>query len=134
MKLAQAYAQSQNITLSGETAFEELYTRLARWTREAEENSNRGETATFEALVEKCLSVLGYMDQCIDVSNNYDTATRILSLHRFAIGGLVRSKAERNAAPLSGIPQVFVSLAEIFAAIRSTQEGGNKPQETRRNA
>ena len=122
MKPTEAYTKSQALTLKGETAFEELYTRLARWTREATENAGRGDSAAFEALVQKCISLLGFMDQCIDVSQNYDIATRILSLHRFAIGALVRANAEGNAAALEGLPEVFVALTDIFVAIRSTNE------------
>ncbi len=121
MKLTQAYTQCQNITLEGETAFEELYTRLSRWTGEASEKLESGDRAGFEALVEKCVTLLGFMDSCIDLSGNYDVATRILSLHRFLIGALVRAKAERNGAALTGLPEVFVSLSAIFVAIRASQ-------------
>jgi flagellin-specific chaperone FliS len=122
MRLTHAYTQSQNLTLGGEAAFEELYTRLARWSRDAAENIAAGDFNSFEALMEKSLSLLGFMDRCIDLSGSYEIATRILSLHRFAIGTLVRAKAERSAVALSGLPEVFVSLADIFAAIRSTRD------------
>jgi len=121
MNPAAEYTKAQAVTLSGEQAFEELYARLARWTREAAESSNSGDFGKFDQLVDKCLSLIGYMDQCVDLSANYDVASRILSLHRFAIGALVKAKAERTASALSGLPEVFVSLAEIFAAIRTTQ-------------
>jgi hypothetical protein len=49
-----------------------------------------------------------------------------LSLHRFVIGTLVRAKAERNASALEGMPQVFVALADIFVAIRKTNEPARK--------
>jgi flagellin-specific chaperone FliS len=127
MKLTHAYTQSQNLTLDGEAAFEELYTRLARWSREAAENLASGDFNSFEALAEKSLSLLGFMDRCIDLSGSYEIATRILSLHRFVIGALVRAKAERNAAALSELPEVFVSLAEIFTAIRSTRGQSGNP-------
>src|SRR5271169_6478939 len=48
MKLTQAYTQCQNLTLEGETAFEELYTRLSRWTGEASANLESGDRAGFE--------------------------------------------------------------------------------------
>ena len=120
MKITQAYTQCQTITLDGETAFEELYTRLSRWIRDASERLESGDCAGFEALVEKCVTLLGFMDSCIDLSGNYDIATRILSLHRFLIGALVRAKAERNGAALIGLPEVFVSLSAIFVAIRAS--------------
>jgi flagellin-specific chaperone FliS len=124
MKLTGAYMESQSVTLAGESAFEELYTRLARWAREAADYLGRGNFDACEKLIEKSVSMLGFMDRCIDVSSNYDIATRILSEHRFAIGALVRAKAERNAEALRGLPEVFVLLAETFAAIRSSREQG----------
>jgi len=33
----------------------------------------------------------------------------------------VRAKAERNGAALTGLPEVFVSLSEIFVAIRDSR-------------
>jgi flagellin-specific chaperone FliS len=127
MKLAAAYMQSQAVTLSNESAFEELYTRLSRWAAQAAKDVTAGDRSGFEALVEKCLSLLGFMDRCIDVSGNYEIASRILSLHRFAINALVRAKAERDGSALTGLPEVFVSLAEIFVAIRTTQAENYKP-------
>jgi flagellin-specific chaperone FliS len=126
MNLTAAYMKAQDITLDGEKAFEELYSRLGRWTDEAAKLLNDRDFAAFEALAEKSLALLGFMDRCIDLSENYEIAARILSLHRFAIGALVRAKAERNPAALSGLKEVFVSLAEIFVAIRATH-GGGKP-------
>ncbi len=117
MRHMAAYAQLQTVTLGGEQAFEELYTRLARWTREAGECLQTGDIATAEARVEKCVSLLGYMDRVIDLSQNYEIAAAILNLHRFAIGALVKAKAQRSATDLAGLPQVFIGLAEIFAAM-----------------
>jgi flagellin-specific chaperone FliS len=117
MRHMAAYTQLQTVTLGGEQAFEELYTRLARWTREAGECLHGGDFATAEARLEKCVSLLGYMDRVIDLSQNYEIAATILSLHRFAIGALVKAKAQRSASEVAGLPQVFVGLAEIFAAM-----------------
>ena len=117
MRHTAAYTQLQTVTLGGEQAFEELYTRLARWTREAAECLEHGDSTTAEARVEKCVSLLGYMDRVIDLSQNYEIAAAILNLHRFAIGALVKAKAQRAAAEIAGLPQVFIGLAEIFAAI-----------------
>jgi flagellin-specific chaperone FliS len=117
MRHAAAYAQFQSVTLSGEQAFEELYTRLARWTQEAGERLRSADWTTAEARLEKCVSLLGYMDRVIDMSQNYEIAAAILSLHRFAIGALVKAKAQRSAAEVAGLPQVFIGLGEIFAAI-----------------
>lgn len=129
MGLATAYMKSQSITLDGDRAFEELYTRLARWADEAAKRMAQADLAAGEALIEKSVSLLGFMDRCVDVSGDYETARRVLSLHRFAIGTLVHAKAERDVTALSELPQVFVSLAEIFAAIRSTHQQGGEPGE-----
>ncbi|HUA35784.1 MAG TPA: flagellar protein FliS [Candidatus Binataceae bacterium] len=117
MRHMAAYAQLQTVTLGGEQAFEELYTRLARWTGEAADCLRGGDAATAETRLEKCVSLLGYMDRVIDLSQNYEIAAAILSLHRFAIGALVKAKAQRTASDLAGLPQVFLGLAEIFAAM-----------------
>jgi flagellin-specific chaperone FliS len=119
MKTASAYAQFQTVTLGGEQAFEELYTRLARWTRESGEFLARCEWPEAEARLEKCVSLLGYMDRVIDLSQNYEIASAILNLHRFAIGALVKAKAQREAGQLAGLPQVFIGLSEIFRAMES---------------
>lgn len=117
MRTPTAYAQFQTFTLDGERAFEELYTRLARWTQESAESQSKGDWTSSEARLDRCVSLLGYMDRVIDLSHNYEIASAILSLHRFAIGALIKAKADRNPGALSGLPQVFVSLSEIFAAI-----------------
>ena len=121
-----AYTQTQNLTLDGEGAFEELYRRLARWTQEAAEGHARGDRAVVDTKVERCVSLLGFMDREIDPSQNHEVANAILSLHRFAIGTLIRAKIgtivkhkDRTAIiELEALPRVFVSLAEIFAAMR----------------
>ena len=121
MRTPTAYAQYQTFTLDGERAFEELYTRLARWTQELAESQSEGDWTGSEAKLDRCVSLLGYMDRVIDLSHNYEIASAILSLHRFAIGALIKAKAERNPAALGGLPQVFVSLSEIFAAISASR-------------
>lgn len=122
MKLVEAYTHSQTLTLNGERAFEELYSRLARWSEEARRHLESSESIDFtvaDELLEKCVSCLGYMDQLIDVSQNYEIASQILSLHRFAIGALVKAKSEHSASSLDGLAQVFASLSEIFTVIRT---------------
>lgn len=121
-----AYTQTQNLTLDGERAFEELYTRLARWTQEAAEGHARGDRAVVDAKIDRCILLLGFMDREIDPSQNHEVAYAILSLHRFAIRALIKAKIGAIAKPkdqiatgeLEALPRVFVSLAEIFAAIR----------------
>jgi len=121
-----AYTQTQNLTLGGERAFEELYTRLARWAQEAAESHGRGDRAEVDARIERCISLLGFMDREIDPSKNHEVANAILSLHRFAIGTLIKAKIGTIVKPkdrtatieLEALPRVFVSLAEIFAAMR----------------
>jgi flagellin-specific chaperone FliS len=124
-----AYTQTQNLTLDGERAFEELYTRLARWTQEAAEGQARGDRAVVDAKIERCVSLLGFMDREIDPSQNQEVANAILSLHRFAIGALIKAKIGAIAKPkdqtasmqLEALPRVFVSLADIFAAMRANK-------------
>lgn len=122
-----AYAQSQAVTLDGERAFEELYTRLARWTQESEQRGSGNDWTAVEAALERCVALLGFMDRTIDLAHNSEIAGAVLSLHRFAIGALVKAKAERNTAELEGLPQVFISLAEIFGAIRENKTPQTDP-------
>jgi len=115
------YANYQAISLEGEAAYEELYTRLARWTREAAAFHQDGKEAEAEAKLDRCIEVLGYMDRGIDISQSYDIAVAILSLHRFGISTLVKAKGERTITDLEPLVKVFLSLAEIFAAIRTSR-------------
>jgi flagellin-specific chaperone FliS len=115
------YSNYQSISLEGEAAYEELYTRLARWTRDAAAFQREGKEADAEAKLGRCIEVLGYMDRGIDLSHSYDIAVAILSLHRFAIAALVKAKGERGAADLEPLVKIFLSLADIFAAIRASR-------------
>jgi flagellin-specific chaperone FliS len=119
MKPTSAYSQSQAVTLEGERAFEELYARLGRWSAEAE-NARREEDFNAAAQkIDRCISLLGYMNLAIDLSANYQVASAVLSLHKFAIGALIQAKAEPGSADLEELPMLFVNLAEIFAAMRA---------------
>jgi flagellin-specific chaperone FliS len=115
------YANYQAISLDGEAAYEELYTRLARWTREAAVFQQDARVAEAEAKIDRCIEVLGYMDRGIDMSQNYDIALAVRSLHRFAIAALVKAKGDRDTAELEPLAKVFFSLAEIFTAIRGNR-------------
>ena len=117
MRSAAAYAETLTMTLSQERAFEELYLRLARRTGEAMAGSVDDDWPAINVLLERCVALLGYMSGLIDVSRSYETAAAILSLNRFAIGALIRAKSERDQKHLEGLPQLFVSLAEIFAVM-----------------
>jgi|SRR5208283_3487098 len=119
------YANYQAISLEAEAAYEELYTRLARWTAEAAGFFQEGKQAEAEAKLDRCIEVLGYMDRGIDMSQNRDIALAILSLHRFAISTLVRAKGERAMDELEPLVKVFLSLAEIFVAIRASRSSLN---------
>src|SRR5581483_9318572 len=94
MKHLMAYAQSQDVTLDGEKAFEELYTRLARWTTESIDAYRDDRAEAGSQGIERCIALLGYMNHAIDLSHNYVIACAVLSLHRFVIGTLVKAKAE----------------------------------------
>ena len=115
------YTQNQSIGLTGEAAYEELYARLARWTGEATHLYHAGQPADAEAKLHRCIELLGYMDNGIDLSRSRDIALTILSLHRFAIRTLVKAKAESDPLELEGLVKVLVALGEIFAAIRVSQ-------------
>jgi flagellin-specific chaperone FliS len=115
------YENYQAISLEGEAAYEELYTRLARWTREAADLQQEGKEAEAEVKLDRCIEMLGYMDRSIDMSNNRDVAVAILSLHRFAIAALVKAKGERTIDDFEPLVKIFLSLAEIFAAIRTSR-------------
>jgi flagellin-specific chaperone FliS len=114
-----AYAQSQDVTLDGEQAFEELYVRLARWTSEIIENYKDSQTRVVGQQIERSITLLGYMNQAVDLSHNYALACAVLSLHRFVIGAFVKAKAENCGRPLEGVTDVLLTLAEVFATIRS---------------
>ena len=116
--MANAYSQYQDLSLDGESAYEELYSRLARWTDEALHFYKAGREADAEHRLERCIELLGYMDRGLDLSGTPDVVKAILSLHRFAIGALVKAKAERDSAELAQLVRVFLSMGEIFAAIR----------------
>jgi flagellin-specific chaperone FliS len=115
------YAKYQSISLDGEAAYEELYTRLARWTGEAILLHQDQKQTEAEAKLDRCIQVIGYMDRGIDTSHNPDIAVAILSLHRFAISTLVKAKGDRSVGDLEPMPKVFLSLADIFAAIRQSR-------------
>ena len=68
--------------------------------------------------LERCIELLGYMDRGFDLSGTAEIVKAVLSLHRFAIGALVKAKAERDSKELAQLVRVFLSLGEIFAAIR----------------
>lgn len=115
------YANYQAISLDGESAYEELYTRLARWTREAAGFQQDGKVAEAEAKIDRCIEVLGYMDRGIDMSRSPDIARAIMSLHRFAIAALVKAKGDRDTAGFEPLAKIFFSLADIFAAVRTSR-------------
>lgn len=119
MKLTSAYSQSQVMTLDGERAFEELYARLGRWSTEAEKAWREEDSNAAARKIDRCISLLGYMNLAIDLSANYQVASAVLSLHKFAIGALIQAKAEPGSANLEELPMLFVNLAEIFAAMRA---------------
>jgi len=116
--MTNAYAQYQNISLDGESAYEELYSRLARWTDEALQFYKVSSEAEAEFRLERCIELLGYMERGIDLSGTAEVVRAILSLHRFAISALVKAKAERDSKELAQLVRVFLSMGEIFAAIR----------------
>jgi len=124
MRMIAACVQSQALMLDGARALEELYLRLSRWTIEAIESHDAGDWQTSEARITKAIALLGFMDRTIDVSSDYKLATTILSLHRFAIGALIRARVERSAAALDGLASVFVSLAEVLALMAETSGPG----------
>jgi flagellin-specific chaperone FliS len=119
-----AYAQSQDVTLDGEQAFEELYTRLARWTAEIIDGYTANQPEANAQRIERSIALLGYMNQAIDLSQNYDIASAVLSLHRFAIAALVKAKAEGTGAALESLSRILLTLADIFIAIR-TRKGAD---------
>ena len=116
-----AYGKYQSISLESEAAYEELYTRLARWTGEAIVFQQDNKQAEAEAKLDRCIEIIGYMDRGIDLSHNRDIAVAILSLHRFAIASMVRAKGDGTIVELAPMVKVFLSLAEIFAAIRQSR-------------
>ena len=115
------YGNYQSISLEGEAAYEELYTRLARWTSEAIILQQDERQTEAEAKLDRCIEILGYMDRGIDMSQNRNVATAILSLHRFSIASLVQAKGDHTIAELEPLVKVFLSLTEIFAAIRESR-------------
>jgi flagellin-specific chaperone FliS len=121
--MANAYAQFQHVSLDGDSAYEELYSRLARWTDEALQFYNASSEREAEARLERGIELLGYMDRGLDLSGTPDVVKAILSLHRFAIGALVKAKAERDSRELAQLVRVFLSMGEIFAAIRDKRMG-----------
>jgi flagellin-specific chaperone FliS len=116
--MANPYAQMQNLSLDGESAYEELYSRLARWTDEAVHFYQAASVAEAEYRLERCIELLGYMDRGIDLGGTPDVVKAILSLNRFGISTLVKAKAEGGTDELPTLVKVFLSMSEIFAALR----------------
>jgi flagellin-specific chaperone FliS len=117
MRHLTAYAQLQDVTLDGEQAFEELYARLARWIIEIVDACEDGQSEAQDQKIERCIALLGYMNQAIDLSQNFAVGCAVLSLHRFVIRSLLKAKAESCGNPLDGVSSVFLTLAEIFSTI-----------------
>lgn len=124
MRYAAAYAVTQSITMDGNRAFEELYVRLARWTAEAGETA---EDSRYGQLIDKCVSLLGYMDPLLDPSRGGRIALNVLSLHRFAITTLIQAKRDGNRSALDGLPETFYSLAEVFKAVHDSAARSTVP-------
>ncbi|HZP45489.1 MAG TPA: hypothetical protein VFB15_07555 [Candidatus Binataceae bacterium] len=120
MGYANAYRETQAVTLDGNRAFEELYVRLARWTAQAAESSG---TPLYEQLIDKCVMLIGLMDRVIDVEHGGRIALAILSLHRFAIGALIKAKQEGVHPDLAGLPPVFYEMSDIFRCVREKSLG-----------
>jgi flagellin-specific chaperone FliS len=116
--MANAYAQFQSLVLDGESAYEELYSRLARWTDEADRFYKVSSPAEADYRLERCIELLGYMDRGLDLSGTQSVVKAILSLHRFLISALVRAKAEHGSEELAKLVPVILSIGEIFAGIR----------------
>jgi flagellin-specific chaperone FliS len=131
MKHLMAYAQAQDVTLDGEQAFAELYTRLARWTVEIIDAYQNRRAKANDHRIERSISLLGYMSQAVDLSHNYAIACALLSLHRFVVRALVKAKAEGCGAPLEGVSSVLLTLAELFATIHSGKTSSVPPGEHR---
>jgi flagellin-specific chaperone FliS len=121
--MGNAYTQYQTVSLDGESAYEELYSRLARWTDEALHFYNVSSAGEAEYRLEGCIELLGYMDRGLDLSGTPNVVKAILSLHRFAIGALVKAKAERDSNELAQLAEVFLSIGGIFGAIREKRLG-----------
>jgi len=117
--MANAYAQFQSVVLDGESAFEELYTRLARWASEADQHYKAAGAAEADYRLERCIELLGYMDRCLDLSGTPEVLKAILALHRFLISALVRAKAEQGSEELPKLVPVFLSMGQIFATIHA---------------
>src|SRR5271165_5410889 len=116
--MANAYAQFQTLSLDAESAYEELYSRLARWADEAYRFYKVASEAEADYRIERCIELLGYMERGLDLSGTQSAVKAILSLHRFVISALVRAKAEHGSEELAKLVPVILSIGEIFRAIR----------------
>ena len=119
MRSASAYTSMQGVTMDGNRAFEELYVRLARWTAEAAELED---PKRYEQLIDKCVSLLGYMDPVIDPSTGREVALKVLSLNRFAINTLIKAKQPSGRPEVVGLAPVFYAMADIFKTIAEAAE------------
>jgi|SRR5580704_2471904 flagellin-specific chaperone FliS len=117
--MANGYTQFQSLVLDGESAYEELYSRLARWADEADRFYKVNSAAEADYRLERCIELLGYMDRGLDLSGTQSVVKAILSLHRFLISALVKAKAEHGSEDLGKLVPVILSTGEIFAAIRA---------------
>lgn len=121
MRLTRSYQQSTSLAIDGDEAFEQLYHRLAAWCNDALAVwDNRAERAR---ILERALTLLGLMDRLVDVSQDYEIASRILSLNRFVIKGVIEAKAGDDRSVLEALPAPLLALAEIFALIRAGRNG-----------
>lgn len=123
MHSARAYLRSSSPAIDGDEAFERLYHRLIDWCNDALAVwDSRPQRAH---ILERALTLLGLMDQIIDVSHHYEIASRILSLHRFAIKGVVEAKAGEDRGVLQGVLGPLLALGEIFALMHARR--GERP-------
>ncbi len=125
MKVFSAYQDAGSITLGGEQAIQELYTRLARWCDDIANHQRAGDLAERDRLVEKSMTLLALIDGLINVSACPEIAGRILVLHRFAVKTLVKLKVKNDAAVLEGLPRLFLSLGEIFGVMGAARSAAN---------
>ncbi len=121
MRALSAYQNAESITLDGEQALVELYARMARWCDEIVNCQRANEIEERDRLIDRSITLLGCIDPLIDVSACDEIARRILVLHRFAVQTLVRAKAESDESVMADLADLFISLGEIFALMRSNR-------------
>lgn len=103
--------QSVNTTTQGELLLL-LYDELVKRVTRAELALNKEDYATLDASVDRCLDILRYLDDTLDMQ--YPVSGNLTKLYEYFCYELNRVKAGRNKAELARIKPMITDLRDAF--------------------